>query len=75
VIDLRDKLHNVHGRLFQAAMWRRYARQWDQPDHSWVEKILRVSREECLRRARINVRLARRLNRLEKLATDLAIPK
>lgn len=30
----------------------------------WVEGILQISREECLRRARINVRLARRLNRI-----------
>ena len=29
----------------------------------WVEHILRVPRSECLRRARINVYLARRLNR------------
>lgn len=57
---------SIAGRLFQARMWRGYAMDWDSTDywrHGWVEKILRVSREECLRRARVNVYLARRLNR------------
>ncbi len=53
------------GRLFQARMWREYAVMWDRPGmgRDWVEKIVRVSRAECLRRARVNVYLARRLNR------------
>jgi len=56
---------NVHGRLFQAAMWRDYAMQWDNSfSRSWVREILQVSRDECLRRARINVYLAKRLNRV-----------
>lgn len=44
--------------LFQAHMWREYAQAWDGKQTSsgvgreWVEKILRVSRSECLRRAR-----------------------
>ena len=54
-------------RLFQARMWRRYAMDWDLPLDSlkrrWVESIGRVSRTECLRRCRVNVYLARRLNR------------
>lgn len=54
------------GRLFQAAMWRRYAMDWDLPlqalRRKWVESILRVSRAECIRRARVNLRLAHRLN-------------
>lgn len=41
-------------RLFQARMWREYAQDWDRPGlaREWVEQILRVSRSECLRRAR-----------------------
>jgi hypothetical protein len=68
-INPRDKLHNLHGRLFQAKMWRQYAMAWDgKPtptgvDRAWMEQISRTSREECLRRARINLYLARRLNR------------
>jgi hypothetical protein len=60
---------SVSGRLFQARMWREYAQAWDGKrtmsgaSRAWVENILRVSREECLRRARVNVYLARRLNR------------
>lgn len=60
---------NVDGRLFQARMWREYAMAWDGKvtrhgiGREWVEHILRVSRKECLRRARINVYLARRENR------------
>jgi hypothetical protein len=57
------------GRLYQARMWREYAQAWDGKitssgaDRPWVEKILRIQRAECLRRARVNVYLARRLNR------------
>ena len=32
-------------------------------DRAWVEGILRVSRAECIRRAKANVYLAHRLNR------------
>lgn len=61
----------IHGRLFQARMWREYAMIWDGHiirgiDRPWVEKILQVSRAECLRRARTNVKLARYLNKLSK---------
>ena len=65
----RDKLHDAHGRLFQAAMWREYAMAWDGKSaragigHEWMEKVSRISRTECLRRARVNVYLAHRLNR------------
>jgi len=61
---------SVWGRLFQARMWREYAMAWDGRRTSitgvgraWVEHILKVSRDECLRRSRINLYLARRLNR------------
>ena len=60
----------VSGRLFQARMWREYAMAWDgkrtaltSVDGNWCRMVLRVSRSECLRRARVNVYLARRLNR------------
>jgi len=75
----RDKLHTIDGRLFQARMWREYAIAWDDArkpwgaprlgrlgnDYSlgWLENVLRISREECIRRARVNLYLARRLNR------------
>ena len=45
-------------RLFQARMWREYAMAWDGRittcgvGREWVEKILQVSRAECLQRAR-----------------------
>jgi hypothetical protein len=70
--NLRDKIHNVHGRLFQVKMWRQYAMAWDgRPTQTgvgreWMEKISRTSREECIRRARVNLYLARRLNRAEE---------
>ena len=55
------------GRLFQARMWREYAMDWDLPDwnirRGWVEKVLRHSRMDCLRRARINLYLAARIRR------------
>lgn len=59
----------IHGRLFQAAMWREYAMAFDgRPtktgvDRQWLERVAKLSRTECMRRARINSRLARRLNR------------
>ena len=65
---------SVAGRLFQARIWREYAQAWDGRRTStgvgreWVEHILRVPRDECLRRARVNVYLARRANRLGPLA-------
>lgn len=58
---------SIDGRLFQARMWREYAQDWDgrrgQHCRDWVEKVLQISRAECLRRARINLYLAKRLNR------------
>ena len=62
----------VHGRLFQARMWREYARCFDGHrtangiDRRWLETVGHVTREYCLRRARVNVLLARRLNRRKK---------
>jgi hypothetical protein len=59
------------GRLFQARMWRGYAMAWDgrptpwgeRYSRGWMEEIFRIPRAECLRRARVNLYLARRLNR------------
>lgn len=44
--------------LFQARMWREYAQAWDGKFTStgvgreWVEKVLRIPRADCMRRAR-----------------------
>ena len=63
---------SVDGRLFQARLWRELAMAWDGKRTStsigraWVTVILRVSRTECLRRARVSVYLARRANRRTK---------
>lgn len=59
---------SVIGRLFQARMWREYALMWDRRGlaRDWAAGVLRVSREKCLQRARVNVYLARRLNRQNK---------
>ena len=46
-------------RLFQARVWREYAMAWDGRKtmtgvgREWVERVLRVPRAECLRRARL----------------------
>jgi len=63
---LRRNKWTVWGRLFQARMWREYARDWDRQGlpRDWVEQILRKSKEECLRRCRVNIYLAKRLNRI-----------
>lgn len=55
-------------RLFQAQMWRRYAMTWhgipyDGTTQRWCENVARMTYEGCLRRARINLYLARRLRR------------
>lgn len=59
-------------RLFQAAMWRRYVRDWDGKsggygyDQGWLIAVGRHNREELVRRARLNVKLAARLRRRVK---------
>jgi hypothetical protein len=75
----RPKL-SLHGRLFQARMWREYASTYDGRklnrgfvgwpeghrvviDRAWVEGVLRMSREELIRRARVNLYLAKRIRR------------
>ena len=65
---------SIVGHLFQAAMWRRLAMDWDLPDwhwdRHWVEEVLRVPRDECLRRSKANALLARAKNQ----STPTAIP-
>lgn len=56
-------------RLFQAGMWRDYAMTWHGKrtrtgvDQKWCERIGGWTYAECLRRARINLYLARRISR------------
>jgi hypothetical protein len=60
---------DLRARLFQAAMWREYAMTWHGRrtrtgiDQAWCERIGRLTYAECLRRARVNLYLARRLRR------------
>jgi len=60
---------SFHGRLCQAAMWREYAMTWHGRrtrtgvDRRWCEVIGRWTYAECLRRARVNLYLSRRLRR------------
>lgn len=54
---------SVAGHLFQAAMWRHYAMEWDRGDRRWVSQVLRRSRRECLDRCRANIDAAKELNR------------
>lgn len=53
---MRHPTREENWRLFQARMWREYAMEWDQPKDSlryrWVEGVLRLSRAECIQRAR-----------------------
>jgi len=60
---------SLHARLFQARMWREYAMTWhgratrSGVDQRWCEQIGRMTYAGCVRRARVNLYLARRLNR------------
>lgn len=60
----------VAGRLFQARMWREYAMaiKFDRPTMNgvgrrWCLEIGRMTYEGCVRRSRVNIYLARRINR------------
>lgn len=61
--------HTIHSRLLQVRMWRDYAMTWHGKrsqsgvDQEWCEKIGGWTYEECKRRARVNLYLARRLAR------------
>lgn len=65
------------GRLFQARIWREYAmatrhdiQTTSGVGRRWVLDVLRCKEHECLRRSRLNVYLARRINR----TTERRIP-
>lgn len=68
-LNPRDQKHDVHGRLFQARMWRQYAMEIKYDLHPfgigrrWCLEIGRMNYVTCVRRARVNLYLARRLNR------------
>jgi hypothetical protein len=60
----------IHGRLFQARMWREYAMaiRYDRATRSglgrrWCLEIGHMTYADCIRRAHVNLYLARRLNR------------
>lgn len=59
---------SVDHALAQARHWRWYARAWDghpTPDghtRGWVEFVLQISREQCLKRARHAAESARLMN-------------
>lgn len=64
----RDQLHDINGRLFQAQMWRRYAATWEGRPYDlitalWCQVVPGWTYDGCMRRARVNLYLARRLNR------------
>lgn len=62
------KFLSVTHALFQANLWRDYAMSWDgkgrRHSKDWVEHILRISRADCLRRAREALEAAKELNKL-----------
>jgi hypothetical protein len=65
---------SFHGRLFQANMWRNYALtiKYDRPcrrfqvGRRWLLEIGRHTYEECIRRAKVNLYLAKRSRRSPK---------
>lgn len=64
-----------HGRMFQAHMWREYAMaiRYDRATRTgvgrrWCIDIGHMSYTDCVRRARVNIYLARRLNRRNALS-------
>lgn len=62
---------SFHDRLFQASIWHDYAMTWHGRrtrtgiDRRWCEVIGHMSYNGCKRRIRINIYLARRLNRAQ----------
>lgn len=69
VVNMPPAGMSFHDRLFQASLWRDYAMTWHGrctrtgADRRWCEEIGRMTYATCLRRARVNIYLARRLNR------------
>lgn len=57
----------VDGYLYQARVWREYAMWWNDPEiRRYAEQVIRVSRGECMRRARLNVEMARQVNQAQR---------
>lgn len=71
-IDSTRYRNTVDHCLFQSRMWRQYAMEWDLPDwhdrRRWVEHVLRIDRDACLRQARHNLIAARFLLGSERKA-------
>lgn len=69
VVNRPARAMSFHDRLFQASMWRDYAMTWHGKvtrtgiDRRWCEQIGHMTYADCLRRARANIYLARRLRR------------
>ena len=69
IVNRPEFKREYSARLFQAAMWREYAMTWHGRktntgvDHQWCERIGRFTYDDCLRRARVNLYLARRCKR------------
>lgn len=69
IVNRPARRMTFHGRLFQASMWREYAMTWHGRftrtgvDQRWCEDIGHMTYGDCLRRARVNLYLARRLRR------------
>jgi hypothetical protein len=66
---------SFHGRLFQARMWREYAMaiRYDRATRTgvgrrWCLEIGKWTFAECVRRARVNLYLAHRINRRALIA-------
>lgn len=62
---------SVSHALFQARMWREYARTFDGirtstgVDARWVQGVMKMTRRECLDRALEAIRAAKQLNNRE----------
>jgi hypothetical protein len=66
VVNMPARGMSFHGRLFQASMWRQHAMTLRGPqtlERDWCEQIGRMTYADCIRRARVNLYLAKRLNR------------
>ena len=70
IVNLPAGGMTLDGRLFQAHMWREYAMaiRYDRATRTglgrrWCFEIGRMTYADCVRRARVNFYLARRLNR------------
>lgn len=77
--DIKEiEVRSLEHALFQARMWREYAQTYDGRKAScgageeWVRKVLRMSRRQCLARARAWVIAAGMWNQARKTGFDSA---